>query len=97
MKAKLGEKSDAVLRHLRSHPDARPRDIAAATGISSKKVSDILHRIRTVGPHKSRRFIVIDLNSNDDVFEWLNDQCPTGLSLGEFVAAIIVDAMNEEV
>ena len=97
MRAKWGEKSGAVLRHLQSHPNAQPRDIAAATGISSKQVYEILRRIRTVGPSKSRRLVVIDLNGNDHIFDWISDQCPIGLSLGEFVKAIIVDAMNEEV
>lgn len=96
MTSPKGKNIQKVLDYLSEHQFALPMEIADATGLSPEVVRSTMYRMRKSGGLKNRRTIIVDMKHAPRAFEWLLKSCPEGVSISEFAASIIVDAMAED-
>lgn len=83
-----------VAAYLATHPNARNVEVAAATGVTPNYVSTIKTRLQMQKQHMTRFDVRGALARNPKVREWLFREKPDDVSVGDFIMAILTDAMN---
>lgn len=91
---KHGAKKDAVLAYLKEHPGSTNASIARALGIRAGYVSIIRQRAslsKTRGPR-----IVMDFRHRQDLYDWLQNNCPSDISAGEYAMSMLAEIMVDD-
>lgn len=97
-----GETTQRILEYLARNPRARNVEVAAELKLSPAYVSVVRGRHgipRTPGAWANplgKLCCGPAINAHEGLAMWLIRECPKGLTLAEFVASIILDAMQED-
>jgi DeoR/GlpR family transcriptional regulator of sugar metabolism len=90
-KYKYGERKDLILKTVREKPHLSLMDIAVECDCSKENVYYVLQRHKVI--RRPRRAVYIEAKK----YNWLFSRAEElGLSVNEYLNAILNDAMNEE-